>query len=106
MISYINKNSFATVKPFVNSTPPVFTSKFVDHLLKILESPSSPLINNEESQIRIESMILDEFDILFSDNKSKYLSGGIKRESFNLVKFAFNKFTGRILLLCALINKL
>ena len=83
MLSYITFKTFATVKSSPNTSPINHRSKFVAHMLNYLESPDKPLISNEESQLHIESSILEQFDELFSTNSEKYILGGINKELLN-----------------------
>jgi hypothetical protein len=72
-----------------------YSSKFVSHLLKQLyiSEDSNKNINNYDLQRRIESIILDEFDLFFSNNVHKYSMGGIKTDILGpkLIKYISEK---------------
>ena len=71
-------NKIRSVNSFTDIDPKLYkdySSKFVSNLLHTFNDPANTLINNEKSQRRIESIIIDEFDASFSSNKSKYIAG-------------------------------
>ncbi len=69
------------------------TSKFVAHLLNSFKISDS--CSNEENQKRIETIIIDEFDSVFSNNKTKYIVGGVNTDLLNtlLNKYIISKET-------------
>lgn len=72
-----------------------YSSKFVSHLLKqiYISDDSKKNINNYDLQSRIESRILDEFDLFFSNNVNKYRMGGINTDALgaSIIKYIFDK---------------
>ena len=59
-----------------------YHSKFLEHLLSKLNklAHQNGYINNADTQKSIESLIMDEFDIFSSNNKSYYIAGVINTE--------------------------
>jgi hypothetical protein len=70
-----------------------YTSKFVARLLTVFNTAGDQLISNEESKKHIESIILDEFDLAFSNNKNKFIVKGVNMEllSNSLKKYILEK---------------
>jgi hypothetical protein len=62
-------------------------TNFVSHLLNMFNDPHNTLINNEDSQRRIESIIHDEYELAFA-NTTKFV-GGINTE---LLTPTFSKY--------------
>jgi hypothetical protein len=59
-----------------------YTSKFMNHLLDslYLNYGDGDKISNEEIQKRMESIILNEFDVFYSNNKLNYSKNGINHD--------------------------
>ena len=58
-----------------------YSSNFVSRLLNIFDKgETNEFISNEDSQKRMESIIMDEFSELFSGNQNKYICAGINTE--------------------------
>jgi len=58
-----------------------YSSNFVSRLLNIFNKrDNEEFISNKDSQNRMESIIMDEFNELFNSNQNKYISGGINTE--------------------------
>ncbi len=71
-----------------------YSSKFITHLLKLLYSDNNTkYYNNFELQKSIESIIIDEYDLFFSNNAYKYTIGGIDRNILggSLTKYVSSK---------------
>ena len=67
----MNKSNQALQRNFYSTeyeTRIDYSSKFVSHLLKQLYISEDSEKNNYDLQRRIESIILDEFDLFFSNN--------------------------------------
>lgn len=78
-ISYRYASSKTKVLSKNNVSEKNLGSKFVTHLLSIIyiNEESKKVYDNYTLQKRIESITIDEFDIMFSNNVNKYTIGGI-----------------------------
>lgn len=92
---YNKVKAFATIKSSPESVESYsdMTSKFVAHLLNSFKISDS--CSNEENKKCIETIIIDEFDSVFSNNKTKYIVGGVNTDLLNTVlnKYIISKET-------------
>lgn len=89
--SFVMRRKYTSL---VRDTPHDLSDKFVSRLLNVFIDPKNTLVNNRESQKKIEKIIFDEYDVLFSSNTSKYI-GGINTEMLGSVlsKYLMDKYS-------------